>query len=252
MNDIDNALKNRILELAERAYSENRFMFTDFLDMSQLSVFYSVQRDVDYVGTLVSGGTEGCERCMVRFGSLDLFGYDELFPITLLHITPVQKKFSDPLTHRDFLGSVIGLGLERTKLGDIIVRDNEGYIFVASSIGDYIVENLGKVKHTIVRVNVCDDIPAEIAPVFKEESVIVSSNRLDAIIARVYKLSRDLAVRFISEGKVFVSGRQITENAKQLKPGDTVSVRGKGKFIFESEGGTTKKDKLYINIKLYV
>ncbi len=249
---MDNTLINRINELAEKSYSENRFVFTDFLDMSQLSAFYSLERDLEYVGTTVSGGTEGCERCMVRFGSPDSSGYDEAFPIVLLHISPVQKKFSDTLTHRDFLGSVIGLGIERTKLGDIIVRDNEGYIFVSESISEYILENLSKVKHTNVRVKKCLDIPEAVAPKFSEESIIVSSNRLDAIIARVYKLSRDLAVRYISEGKVFLSGRQMTENAKQLRAGDTVSVRGKGKFIFEGEGGNTKKDKLYINIKKYV
>ena len=249
---MDNTLINRINELAEKSYSENRFVFTDFLDMSQLSAFYSLERDLEYVGTTVSGGTEGCERCMVRFGSPDSLGYDEAFPIVLLHISPVQKKFSDTLTHRDFLGSVIGLGIERTKLGDIIVRDNEGYIFVSESISEYILENLSKVKHTNVRVKKCLDIPEAVAPKFSEESIIVSSNRLDAIIARVYKLSRDLAVRYISEGKVFLSGRQMTENAKQLKAGDIVSVRGKGKFIFEGEGGNTRKDKLYINIKKYV
>ena len=249
---MDNTLINRINELAEKSYSENRFVFTDFLDMSQLSAFYSLERDLEYVGTTVSGGTEGCERCMVRFGSPDSLGYDEAFPIVLLHISPVQKKFSDTLTHRDFLGSVIGLGIERTKLGDIIVRDNEGYIFVSESISEYVLENLSKVKHTNVRVKKCLDIPEAVAPKFSEESIIVSSNRLDAIIARVYKLSRDLAVRYISEGKVFLSGRQMTENAKQLRAGDTVSVRGKGKFIFEGEGGNTKKDKLYINIKKYV
>ncbi len=249
---MDNTLINRINELAEKSYSENRFVFTDFLDMSQLSSFYSLERDLAYVGTSVSGGTEGCERCMVRFGTPESLGYDEAFPIVLLHISPVQKKFSDALTHRDFLGSVIGLGIERTKLGDIIVRDNEGYIFVSESISEYILENLSKVKHTNVRVEKCLDIPEAVAPKFAEESIIVSSNRLDAIIARVYKLSRDLAVRYISEGKVFLSGRQMTENAKQLKSGDTVSVRGKGKFIFEGEGGSTKKDKLYIKIKKYV
>ncbi|MBP3718428.1 MAG: hypothetical protein J6I58_02780 [Eubacterium sp.] len=249
---MDNTLINRINELAEKSYSENRFVFTDFLDMSQLSSFYSLERDLAYVGTSVSGGTEGCERCMVRFGTPESLGYDEAFPIVLLHISPVQKKFSDALTHRDFLGSVIGLGIERTKLGDIIVRDNEGYIFVSESISEYILENLSKVKRTNVRVEKCLDIPEAVAPKFAEESIIVSSNRLDAIIARVYKLSRDLAVRYISEGKVFLSGRQMTENAKQLKSGDTVSVRGKGKFIFEGEGGSTKKDKLYIKIKKYV
>lgn len=249
---MDNTLINRINELAEKSYSENRFVFTDFLDMSQLSSFYSLESDLAYVGTSVSGGTEGCERCMVRFGTPESLGYDEAFPIVLLHISPVQKKFSDALTHRDFLGSVIGLGIERTKLGDIIVRDNEGYIFVSESISEYILENLSKVKRTNVRVEKFLDIPEAVAPKFAEESMIVSSNRLDAIIARVYKLSRDLAVRYISEGKVFLSGRQMTENAKQLKSGDTVSVRGKGKFIFEGEGGSTKKDKLYIKIKKYV
>jgi RNA-binding protein YlmH len=64
-----NDLINRINELAEKAYSENRFLFTDFLDMSQLSSFYSIEKDLAYVGTAVSGGTEGCERCIVRFGS---------------------------------------------------------------------------------------------------------------------------------------------------------------------------------------
>lgn len=247
-----NDLINRINELAEKAYSENRFLFTDFLDMSQLSSFYSIEKDLAYVGTTVSGGTEGCERCIVRFGSPENLGYDESFPIALLHICPIQKKFSDTLTHRDFLGSVIGLGIERTKLGDIIVRDNEGYFFVADSISEYIIDNLTKVKHTSVRVSRCEDIPETIAPKFSEESIIVSSNRLDAIIARVYKLSRDQAVSQISEGKVFLSGRQMTENAKSLKSGDVISVRGKGKFIFDGEGGNTKKDKLYIKIKRYI
>ncbi len=249
---MDNTFINRINELAEKSYNENRFVFTDFLDMSQLSTYYSLERNLAYVGSSVSGGTDGCERCMVRFGNPDSLGYEEAFPIVLLHISPVQKKFSDVLTHRDFLGSVIGLGIERTKLGDIIVRDNEGYIFVSEGISEYIIENLTKVKHTNVRVIKCLDIPEAVTPKFSEESIIVSSNRLDAIIARVYKLSRDLAVRYISEGKVFLSGRQMTENAKQLKEGDTVSVRGKGKFIFEGEGGNTRKDKLYIKIKKYV
>ena len=93
--------------------------------MSQLSLFYTVEKEVEYASPLVWGGAENCERCMVRFGSPEQFGYDELFPITLLRCAPVQKKFSDTLTHRDFLGSVIGLGIDRAKIGDIVVRDNE-------------------------------------------------------------------------------------------------------------------------------
>ncbi len=248
----DDIIKKRFEELAERAYAENRFLFTDFLDMSQLACFYDMERDLSYAGTLISGGSDGCERCMIRFGSPDSTGYDEAFPICILRISPLQKKFSEALTHRDFLGSLIGLGLERTKLGDIVVGDNEAYVFVSDSIVEYIIETLDKVKHTSVKVEKCEEIPENLAPKLQEESLIVSSNRLDAIIAKVYNISRDTAVRCISEGKVSINGREMTGNAKGLKPGDIVSVRGKGKFIFESEGGTTRKDKLYISIKRYV
>ena len=250
--DSELAINKRFEELAERAYRENGFVFTDFLDMSQLSAFYSVERELSYAGTLVSGGAEGCERCMIRFGSEDSCGYDIEFPIDLLHISPLQKKFSDALTHRDFLGTIIGLGLERTKIGDIVVRDNEAFVFVNDSVSDYIIKNLTRVKHTSVKVEICENVPDEIKPKLQEESIIVSSNRLDAIIAKVYNLSRDVAVRYISEGKVFINGREMTGNAKSLKDGDVISVRGKGKFIFGKEGGTTRKDKLYVSIKRYI
>ena len=251
MNTND-ATAKRIMELAERAYSENRFFFTDFLDMSQLSVFYAMEKEVGYAGTCVSGGKDGCDRCMVRFGSPELCGYEEEFPIDILYITPLQKKFSEELTHRDFLGSVIGLGIERTKLGDILVRENAAYIFVADSISDYIIENLNQVKHTNVQVERCIELPEELAPKFSEESIVVSSNRLDAVIARAFNLSRENAAGLISEGKVFVSGREILSVSKALKDGDVLSVRGKGKLIFCGEEGVSRKNKLYIKIKRYV
>ena len=245
-------ITKRFSELADRAYNENRFMFTDFLDMSQLSQFYDMERELSYAGTLVYGGAAGTERCMVRFGMPENCGYDAESPIDILLISPVQKKFSDSLTHRDFLGSITGLGIERTKVGDIMVRENEAYVFVADSISDYIIESLGYVKHTHVKVEKCAALPEALSPKFSEENIIVSSNRLDAVIAKVYNLSRDHAVRYISEGRVFINGREMTGNAKSLKPGDVVSVRGQGKFIFDSEGGTTRKDKLYINIRRYI
>ncbi len=249
MNDI---FENRITELAERAYREGRFFFTDFLDLSQLSAFHAMERELAYAGTKVFGGAEGCERCMVRFGSPELCGYEEEFPIRVLCIRPVQKKFSETLTHRDFLGSVIGLGIERTKLGDILVKENEAYFFVSDTISEYIIESLDKVKHTNVSVERWEGELTELAPKYSEESVVVSSNRLDSILARVFGLSRELAARYISEGKVYVGGREIRSVSKTLKDKDVVSVRGQGKFIFDGEDGTTRKNKLYIRIKRYI
>jgi len=251
MNTNDAAAK-RIRELAERAYSENRFFFTDFLDMSQLSVFYAMESEVQYAGVRVSGGTEGCDRCMVRFGSPELCGYEEEFPIDVLFISPLQKRFSEELNHRDFLGSVTGLGIDRAKLGDILVKENAAYFFVSDTISEYIIENLDKVRNTNVKVERCTELPDAIAPGFSEESIVVSSNRLDAVIARVFNLSRDAAAGLITDGKVFVCGREVLSVSKNLKAGDVLSVRGKGKFIFDGEDGVSRKNKLYIKIKRYV
>ncbi len=252
MEKMDTIIRNRLQELADRSFRESVFLFTDFLAASDLSCFYEMKKELDYAGTEVFGGVDGAERCMVRFGSPENLGYEVDFPIELLHISPLQKKFSDTLTHRDILGSVIGLGLERSRLGDIKVKDNDAYIFVSEVVSNYIIENLSYVKHTRVKVEKCEKVPQELAPELVEEDIIVSSNRLDAIIAKVFNLSRDVSVRYISEGKVFINGREMTGNAKSLKEGDIVSVRGKGKFLFEGEGGMTRKEKLYIKIRRYV
>ncbi|MBR6403693.1 MAG: hypothetical protein IKS48_09960 [Eubacterium sp.] len=252
-------VRKRLTELAEKAYRENRYIFTDFLNISQLSAYHEMKKEFIQTGSSLFGGCPECERCVVRFGSEDTLGYDQPFPIAVLKIAPVNPKFAEKLTHRDYLGSIIGLGLEREKIGDIIIKESEdkrigqiAFIFVIDSISDYIIENLGYVKHTHVSVTVSETFPDEARPHLEEESIIVSSNRLDAIISRIYKFSRDGALKHITEGKVFVNGITRTENAKPLKDGDIVSVRGKGKFIMSGVGGTTKKDKIYINIQKYI
>ena len=246
------SIEKRIRELADRSYNENRYVFTDFLNMSELSTYYEIKRDISFVQSDAFGGTDGCERCVVRFGSEELCGYIEEYPIVLLKVRPVQAKFADKLSHRDFLGSVIGLGLEREKLGDIFIRDNVGYIFVLDTVSDYIIDNLTYVKHTKVRVEVCEEVPEEVCPRLEERSVIVSSNRLDGIISKIYNLSRDESLTLIQDGKVFVNGRVMTGNAKPLKQDEVVSVRGFGRFIFAGEGAKTRKDKLYVNVQMYV
>ena len=199
---------------------------------------------------------------MVRFGSPEMFGYDEPYPITLLKLYPAMAKFAETLTHRDYLGSLVGLGIEREKIGDIIIprsrtdgnsiEKHTVYVFVTEEISDYIIDNLSYVKHTNIRIERCEEVPDEVAPQLEELSVIVSSNRLDAIVAKLYNLSREQALKLFVEGKVFLNGINMTGNARSLKEGEVVSVRGYGKFIFNGEGGNTKKDKLYIKVSKYV
>lgn len=247
-------IEKRILELANRSYNENRYTFTDFLNISEMSSYYKlkdVNHELGFVSSSAFGGMEGCERQIIRFGDENLCGYEEVFPIVLLRVKPSAAKFADKLTHRDFLGSVIGLGLEREKLGDIFIKDNIGYIFVLDMVADYIVSNLSFVKHTKVKVEVCSVVPEELSINLLEQHLIVSSNRCDAIVAKIYNLSRESSLNLFRESKVYINGLVTTDNAKSLKTGDVVSIRGYGKFKFMSEGGITKKNRLYVNVGVY-
>ena len=247
----ENRLRNRLRELAERSYSQSRYVYTDFLGMSGLAIYHSMERELSFVASEAFGGTESCERCMVRFGSGEDFGYREEYPIRLLKVEALQEKFADRLTHRDFLGSVLGTGLEREKIGDIFLKDNAGYLFVHADVADFIRENLVYVKHTKVRVSELTGIPEELAPKLQEEALVVSANRIDSILARLYHMSREEAQRLVHGEQVFINGRTVAQVSKALKEGDVVSVRHHGRFRYTGEGGRTKKDRLNVKVEVY-
>ena len=252
MPDIDdNFIRQRLMELAERSYSGYRYIYTDFLGMAELGIYHAMGRELAFVPSEAFGGTDVCERCMVRFGSEDFCGYPEDYPIRLLKVEAVQEKFADNLTHRDFLGSVLGVGLEREKVGDIFLRDNAGYLFVHADVSDFIRENLIFVKHTKVRVTELSEVPEELAPKLREETLVVSGNRIDSILARLYHLSREEARRLVQGEQIFVNGKTVTQVSKALKEGDVVSVRHHGRFRFVGEGGRTKKDRLNVKVEVY-
>ena len=98
------------------------------------------ERDFNFISYEISGGYEDAERVIVRFGSEDELGYEEAYPITLLRIAPLQSKFADDLTHRDFLGSLMNLGIERDVLGDLLINEKCAYLFCKESVADYIID----------------------------------------------------------------------------------------------------------------
>lgn len=143
-----NELINHIADLAKRSYSDSVYTFSGFLSLAEQSEIHAAEKDLAYAGITFFGGTDGCERQMVRFGSFENLGYEENFPIVTLVIAPLNSKFSDDLTHRDFLGAIMNLGVNRDVIGDILVRENTGYIFCDQKIARYLSENLDRVKHT--------------------------------------------------------------------------------------------------------
>lgn len=244
-------LKKRVAELARKSYEHNIYTYTGFLSMAELDVFYGMLPELRGVSYELYGGRPGCERQVLRFGSEEALGYGEGFPIVCLSVKPGMEKFADDLTHRDFLGALMNLGIDRSTLGDIFLEGKSAYLFCLDKIAPFIMENLDKVKHTNVRCAVAD-AAAEL-PVKEPEEIrfTVSSERADSILARVYNLSRNQSLGLFRERKVYVNGRVNENNSYALKGGDVVSVRGYGRFIYYGAGHETKKGKWSVSAGVY-
>lgn len=244
-------LQKRLAELADKSGRQNLYTFTGFLGMAEQDVFHRMERELSYAHPVLSGGSAQAERVVARFGNPEEMGYEEDFPISLLKIEPLQQKYADELGHRDFLGALMNLGIERSTLGDIFLKENCGYLFCLNTIAGFIVEELRKVRHTDVRCSFADASEVLERQEKVRRSLTVSSERADAVIAALYHLSRTQSAELFRTGKVFVNGKMCENNSCYLKREDAVSVRGKGKFYYDGADRETKKGKLSVGVLLY-
>lgn len=168
------------------------------------------------------------------------------FPLSALKFT-YKKEFS--LSHRDFLGSLMALGIERSTIGDILVSLGETIVFVKSELAQYIMQNIEKIGR--VGVNICEcpvsDINYECS--FDELNFTVSSLRLDVFVSAVCSLSREKSQKFIASDFVAVNHHVINNTSKILCVGDVVTIKKYGKFVFTDNNGLSKKGKLKIAVK---
>lgn len=244
-------LQKRLAELAERAYEKQIYTFTDFLSMDEISAFHSMKRQLSFVPYRLFGGMEGCERQVLCFGSAELCGYEAEMPIRCLKAAPINPKFAEKLSHRDFLGALIGLGIDRSALGDIILKDNTAYFFCLENMAEYLTEHFSQVRRTNISCETADRVPADALPALREITVQVSSERMDAIIAHVWHLSRGASAELFSKERVYINSALCLSSSHKPSPGDIISLRGTGRFVYGGVVGTSKKGKLNVNISLY-
>ena len=240
--------QKRFEELASRSNERGYAVYSDFLGLSEISEL-SVMRFS--VPTNLWGGYEDAERCVVCFGDREYFMDNKGYPIKCILIKPVSQKFADALTHRDFLGSLMGLGIRREVLGDIIITENCGYLFCLDTISDYIIENLTQVRHTTVKCELTENIPTNVLPQPEYKEMIVSSERLDVLVSAIYKMSRSQVLPIFHTEKVFVNGAVKISPSTIINIGDKISVRGFGRFVYKGVLRTTKKDRLVIGVEVF-
>ncbi len=248
MQNDEKLFSSRIAELSARAKERSYYTNTEFLTLGQKTVIQTLNLPAPPV---FSGGYGEAERCIAMFGSSDMFGYEPDFPIYILKISPKAPKFARQLSHRDFLGSLMALGMRREMFGDIIVHDNIGYVFVLDTASEYVKENLTSVSNVPVCVTSCDTLPDGVLPEPKRQTVIAASDRLDAICASVFDMSRAETDEMISKGLVLIDGIPCADRAKKLCGGERISVRGRGKFIFLGISGVTRHGKAKAEVDIY-
>lgn len=242
-------IRKRLMDLSRQANRKGIVLFSDFLNLNELNIYHQSEKLFE-TKTESFGGVPFAERQMIAFLP-DALYYAWNYPITAFCIKPSYPKFAEKLGHRDILGSIMNLGVDRSKIGDIIPGDGVWYLLCAENVADYFKENLTKIRHTLVTLEECQ--PEEIRDTQTPDELtgIITSNRLDSMIACVYKLSRSQSLELFRQEKVFVNGRITTSVTYACRPGDVISVRGFGRFVYESVQGETNKGRLKFHYRLY-
>lgn len=241
-------LKKRIMELRKRAEFSYRTVFTDFLTLSEIETAKSVLVGSNF---MFYGGHPDTERQILCIAPEDVEITSELFPVCGVRIVAKHMKFAGEFSHRDVLGSVLGLGLDRDVIGDIFVKEKEAYLLCAERIAEFLTEQLTQVRHTNVVCELADAKETDFDKEFQVVSRTVSAIRIDSIAAAAFGVSRSSAATAVSGGKVFINGREVTAPSAHVKEQDVISFRGQGKARLKEIGSLTKKGRISVMLERY-
>ena len=250
----DRLLLAKVLDRAEQAQNRNIPFATDFLSPQQQMLALDLLRlaGMPEDGYVRLGGYDGAERNLILFlpDWLDAADAASQSPIRCLR---AEFRAEYALTHRDFLGSLMGMGIVREKVGDILVGPDSADLLVLDTVAEFLLQSwdgAGRAKLTVTAID-----PGHIhIPEVKCQEVrdTVSSLRLDAVASTGFRMARGKAADLISSGRVQVNWRECTKPDKLLSAGDTVSARGFGKFELTEVGGVTRKGRTSIILKRYI
>lgn len=251
-------LRKRLIELSNIAYQRGIMMYSDFLNLNELNILHTTPKDSFPVPYRTFGGYDPSERQMAVFLPDAFYMYmDEdairdSYPISILRIKPLQEKFAEELTHRDYLGALLNLGITRAKTGDILIHDKEAYVFVHRELAEFLTKELTRVRHTTVQAQEVENTDFDWEPKYEEIKGTVASVRLDSLLSLAFSSSRSKLTALIEGGRVYVNGKLITSNGYHVKDGDIISVRQMGRFRYDGIVSETKKGRYYVRIRKYI
>ena len=250
----DRMLLAKVLDRAEQARNRNIPSATDFLSPQQKAMALDLLRlaGIPETGYAVLGGYEGAERNLLLFLP-DWLEAEEAASQSPIRCLRVSFREEDKLNHRDFLGSLMGMGIVREKLGDILVSADSADLMVLDTVADFLLQSWDSAGRAKLNVAEIDPLHVHV-PVAQVQEIrdTVSSLRLDAVASTGFRMARGKAADLIASGRVQVNWRECTKADKLLAAGDTVSARGFGKFELTEVGGVTRKGRTSIVLKRYI
>ena len=241
----------RAIDLAEQAIKTWEVVETDFLSPPEIAEVKGVFDRLSDVEIIATGGYPQAERQRLGICRSELPFEPSQVPLAAIQIA--GNFLFDPPTHRDFLGAMLGCGIVRDKTGDIIVLGEQGaQAIVAPELVEFLETSLTQVRSVPVKTRRIDFSELKIREPKKKELVTTEASlRLDAIASAGFGMSRSKMVDLISSGDVRVNWKEIDRSSHELKAGDLVAIRGKGRLEI-GEVAITKKERYRINLTRYI
>lgn len=240
----------RIIDKIELVLKNHYTETTDFLDPYERVLAKSIINKFPDIRYFENGGIIESERKVIIICNDYIDNIDDIdLNITVLRITGDLEDVS----HKDYLGAIISLGIKRTKIGDILVHKDYTDIIVKNEISDFILFNLEKVgnKKIFIEARSLESL-SPVKASYKELNKILSSLRLDVYISAAYNLSRQESMNIIKSGSVKINWEPIDKPAKDLEAGDVISVKGYGRSVLHSIEGISKKNKIKTSIRILI
>ncbi|MDO5041143.1 MAG: YlmH/Sll1252 family protein [Peptoniphilus sp.] len=234
-------IAKRLIDKIEIVIKNHTITSTDFLDPYEVRISESILNKFDTISYKIDGGYVNCERAVIYIYP------SYLHEIKADDVALLSYKNDNNYTHRNILGSLMGLGIERNKIGDIVIGDDYFFVFIKKELYDFVRINMEKISR--YNAHWVDEEFREISREYIEKKVTVSSLRLDVVISQAINVSRSTSNDIIQSKAVKVNFKVEDKNSLPLNPGDIISIKKFGRIYFDEIIGKSKKDKFIINLK---
>ena len=234
----DKIMVSHLLDIDFRANEKGIVLSGDFLDLNRASVMADAEKYFS-CNLHFFGGFDDAERKVIYFVP---DGTDPEYKDLCL----LSSSASAPLSHREVLGSLMSLGIDRKLIGDILISEKQVQIIAKKEISGFIVQNFlraGRVKLSFEECSI-EELEAPEKNT-KEITGTIKTLRLDSVVALAFGLSRSSAKEFINASKVFVNDKNILKSDFPVKEGDKLTLRGKGKAFLKEVGDLSRKERIF-------